>query len=133
MTHTARESLRAVCVLVHLLNRQLLLAGSVSSYHIPGYTYDVDEFYLEDLIEARLRTALAAQAVEQAVVQSANSSSNDGGSWGLHDAAAKAQAAATAAGQLSTMPPQARVVLNNKRGSAPLSVHHEKEMLGYQV
>lgn len=43
-----------------------LLAGTVGALHIEGNTFPVEQFYLEDLVEARLRTAVAASRREQA-------------------------------------------------------------------
>jgi hypothetical protein len=36
-------------------------AASVGALHIEGNTFPVDQFYLEDLVEARLRAAVAEQ------------------------------------------------------------------------
>ncbi|WIA34158.1 hypothetical protein OEZ86_012518 [Tetradesmus obliquus] len=50
------------------------IPGTVGCLHIPGRTYTVEQFYLEDLIEARLRTALTAKAAAAAAAAAAQDS-----------------------------------------------------------
>jgi hypothetical protein len=94
-----------------------VFVGSVGCLHIPGRTYHVDQFYLEDLIEARLRTTLAAEAAEAAAAKAAgasashndsSSSSSRGGIAGVLEASAAA--AREAARRGTFMPREAQVV-----------------------
>ncbi len=63
LTKVALRSYDVFCdMLCDMLRDILLPTGTVGSLHIPGQTFDVDEYYLEDLIEARLRASLAAAA-----------------------------------------------------------------------
>ncbi|KAF6254303.1 P-loop containing nucleoside triphosphate hydrolase protein [Scenedesmus sp. NREL 46B-D3] len=121
------------------------VAGSVGCLHIPGRTYHVEQFYLEDLIEARLRTALAAEAAGaaaaggrpprhgssygfQAASFAAYTSSSNGG-----PPAASAAAARAAARLGELMPEEARLAVEGSNARLPPTPRDWDDRLkGYQ-
>jgi hypothetical protein len=61
-----------------LLYNTCALAGSVGALHIEGNTFPVQQFYLEDLVEAKLRAAVANQQRKLARRREGTSSGTSG-------------------------------------------------------
>jgi hypothetical protein len=85
----------------------------VGSLHIPGRTFHVEQFYLEDLIEARLRTALAAEAAGKAAAAATgqpdpSSYGDDRYSYGYEPASFAAYLASSEGGALGASAAAAR-------------------------
>jgi hypothetical protein len=111
-----------------------VLAGSVGRLHIPGRTYHVDQFFLEDLIEARMRTALAAAAEGRTSAANFTSSSSSGGLAGVLQVSAAAGREAARRG--SSMPYEARITEGGGGGNprfAPTLQDWERHLRGYLV
>jgi hypothetical protein len=125
----------------------------VGTLHIPGRTYHVDQFYLEDLIEARLRTALAADAAGKAAAAAAAANGKtepwkvandlyyykperfaaylDGSEGGaLGAAAAAGRVAAKRGGEI---PREAKVALGGDSKFPPTLRDFDRELKGYMV
>lgn len=86
--------------------------------HIPGHRYDVDQFYLEDLLEARLRTTLAKARLAA----------------GTSTAGSVHSAVAAAASQAQVMPEGACLTVRAAyRDAQRLEYRQQQQMLGYTV
>ena len=57
----------------------MIYAGSVGSLHIPGRTFPVEQFFLEDLIEAKLQATAAGTTTKRSRSSTASAGTAAGG------------------------------------------------------
>jgi hypothetical protein len=122
----------------------------VGALHIPGRTFHVDQFYLEDLIEARLRTALAAEAAGKAAAAQGGPDSSGYGDYDHYGyepasfaaylnssnggALGASAAAARAARRSGEMPSEARVAVGAGNPKFPPTWRDfDRDLKGYSV
>jgi hypothetical protein len=106
--------------------------------HIEGVTFPVTEFYLEDLLEGRLRAAVAARDAAARAANRGDSSTFGGGASGGGSSSAVEDAAllaAAAAARVECMPYDAGLQGRPHQPGDTYTLHHmqRQKLLGYSV